>query len=219
MKRLKFVPAKFEVVDEVTYVYSCPECGSMKRPEKTLPLISGGSIATPSLVAGIMNAKYVNGMPLARQEREFARYNLNLSTKTMANWIICCADRYLNPLYDRMREAFLKSRYIHCDETRIQVIGEPDQKGSTQNWMWVYLTDGYSGSPQMALFDYEINCSRGWTACQKNSERKIINNLSHLFCQVAFSINQGTSDYLLTSIVSAMSRWLIPLAYIESTLS
>lgn len=155
VKRLKFVPAKFEVVKEVTYVYSCPECGSMKRPEKTPPLVSGGSIATPSLVAGIMNAKYVNGMPLARQEREFARYNLNLSTKTMANWIIGCADRYLTPLYDRMKEAFLKSRYIHCDETRIQVIGEPDQKGSTQNWMWVYLTDGYSGSPQMALFDYE----------------------------------------------------------------
>ena len=47
----------------------CPECGSMKRPEKIPPLVSGGSIATPSLVAGIMNAKYVNGMPLARQQR------------------------------------------------------------------------------------------------------------------------------------------------------
>ena len=126
----------------------------MKRPEKIPPLIKG-SIATPSLIAGIMNAKYVNGMPLARQEREFARYGLNLSTKTMANWIISCADRYLKLLYGRMKEEFLKSRYIHCDETRIQVIGEPDQKGSTQNWMWVYLTDEYSGSPQMALFDYE----------------------------------------------------------------
>lgn len=155
VKRLKFVPAKFEVVEEVTYVYSCPECGFMKRPEKTPPLVSGGSIATPSLVAGIMNAKYVNGMSLARQEREFARYNLNLSTKTMANWIIGCANRYLKPLYDRMKEEFLKSRYIHCDETRIQVIGEPDQKGTTQNWMWVYLTDEYSESPRMALFDYE----------------------------------------------------------------
>lgn len=154
VKRLKFVPARFEVVEEVTYVYSCPECGSMKRPEKIPPLIKG-SIATPSLIAGIMNAKYVNGMPLARQEREFARYGLNLSTKTMANWIISCADRYLKLLYGRMKEEFLKSRYIHCDETRIQVIGEPDQKGSTQNWMWVYLTDEYSGSPQMALFDYE----------------------------------------------------------------
>ncbi len=46
-----------------------------------------------------------------------------------------------------MKEEFLKSRYIHCDETRIQVIDEPDHKGSTQNWMWVYLTDEFSESP------------------------------------------------------------------------
>lgn len=132
VKRLKFVPARFEVVEENTYVYSCPKCGAMKRSEKG-PSFLKGSIATPSLVAGIMNAKYVNGMPLARQEREFARYDLNLSTKTMANWIILCADRYLQPLYGLMKEEFLRSKYVHGDETRIQVIDEPDQKGSTQN--------------------------------------------------------------------------------------
>lgn len=154
VKRLRFVPAKFAVEEEITYVYSCPKCGSMKRPEKEPSLIRG-SIATPSLVAGIMNAKYVNGMPLARQEREFARYDLDLSTKTMANWIINCADRYLKPLYQLMKEELLESRYIHCDESRIQVLGEPDQEGTTQNWMWVYLTDESSGSPQMVLFDYE----------------------------------------------------------------
>ncbi len=135
-------------------MYSCPKCGAMKRPEKT-PSLLKGSVATPSLVAGIMNAKYVNGMPLARQEREFARYDLNLSTKTMANWIIQCADRYLQPLYALMKEELLRSKYLHGDETRIQVIDEPDQKGSTQNWMWVYLTDEYSGSPRMVLFQYE----------------------------------------------------------------
>ena len=100
---------------------------SYEADGKSSSLIKG-SIATPSLVAGIMNAKYVNGMPLARQEREFARYNLKLSTKTMANWIISCADRYLRLLYDRMKEEFLKSRYIHCDETRVQVIDEPKQQ-------------------------------------------------------------------------------------------
>ena len=62
VKRLKFIPAKFEVVEEVTYVYSCPKCGIMKRPEN-VPALIKGSIATPSLVAGIMNAKYVGPMP------------------------------------------------------------------------------------------------------------------------------------------------------------
>jgi len=154
VKYLKFIPARFEVVEEVTYVYSCPKCGEMKRPEK-MPSLLKGSIATPSLVAGIMNAKYVNGMPLARQEREFARYDLNLSTKTMENWIISCADRYLQPLYELMKEEFLRSHYAHGDETRVQVIDEPGQKGSTQNWMWIYLTDEYSDVPRMVLFQYE----------------------------------------------------------------
>lgn len=153
-KTLKFVPAHFEVLEEVVHVYSCPKCAAMKRADKPVPLIKG-SIATPSLVAGIMNAKYVNGMPLARQEREFARYDLNLSTKTMANWIILTSQRYLQPLYDRMKEVFLKSHYAHCDETRIQVLDEPDQKSETKNWMWVYLLDGNSDGPHMVLFQYE----------------------------------------------------------------
>ena len=83
--------------------------------------------------------------------KQIARYDLNLS----ANWIIQCAGRYLQPLYDLMKEELLQSKYLHGDETRIQVIDEPDQKGSTQNWMWVYLTDEYSDSPRMVLFQYE----------------------------------------------------------------
>lgn len=154
-KTLKFVPAQFVVVEESTYVYSCPGCGRMARaPREKLPLLKG-SIATPSLTAAIMNAKYVNGMPLARQEREFARYGLNLSTRTMANWVIRCAQRYLQAVFTLMKEEFLQCQYIHCDETRIQVLDEPEQKASTQNWMWVYLTDSYSGHHPMALFQYE----------------------------------------------------------------
>ena len=48
---------------------------------------------------------------------------------------------------------------LHCHlklvATIIQVLGETEQKGTTQNWMWVYLTDEFSGSPQMVLFDYD----------------------------------------------------------------
>ena len=40
------------------------------------------------------------------------------STKTMANWIILCADRYLQPLYKLMMEEFLRSKYIHGDVFR-----------------------------------------------------------------------------------------------------
>lgn len=48
VKRLKFVPARFEVVEEISYVYSCPECGAMKRMEK-IPALIKGSTADGSL--------------------------------------------------------------------------------------------------------------------------------------------------------------------------
>ena len=71
------------------------------------PSLLKGSMAPPSLATGIMN---------------------DFSAKAMANWIIQCAERYLQPLYDLMNEELLRSEYLHGDETRIQVINEPDQK-------------------------------------------------------------------------------------------
>lgn len=35
VKRLKFIPARFEVVEEVTYVYSCPKCGGHEASGKS----------------------------------------------------------------------------------------------------------------------------------------------------------------------------------------
>jgi transposase len=151
---LRFIPARFETVEEVVYVYGCPECGVVKRAEKE-PSLLKSSIATPSLIAGIMNAKYVNSIPLNRQEQEFKRYDLNLSTRTMSNWMIRCSEDYLYLVYERMKGVILQGKYTHCDETRIQVLGEPEQKAETKNWMWVYMTDEMSGSPPMSIYQYE----------------------------------------------------------------
>ena len=151
---LRYIPAHFETVEEVVYVYGCPKCGVVKRASKE-PSLLKGSIATSSLVAGIMNAKYVNSIPLNRQEQEFKRYDLNLSTRTMSNWMIRCAEDYFYLIYEQMKKVMLQGKYTHCDETRIQVLGEPDQKSETKNWMWVYMTDELSGSPLMSIYQYE----------------------------------------------------------------
>lgn len=54
------------------------------------------SIVTPTLVAGILNVKYINALPLYRLEQEFARNDIHISRQVMANWTIQCAERYLN---------------------------------------------------------------------------------------------------------------------------
>ena len=49
------------------------------------------SLASPSTVADVMTKKYVDGVPLARQEKIWARQGVELSRATMANWVIQCA--------------------------------------------------------------------------------------------------------------------------------
>lgn len=60
------------------------------------------SIATPSLLASILNVKYVNSAPLNRIEQEFSRNGVNLSRQTMTNWIINSSRCYFAPLVKRM---------------------------------------------------------------------------------------------------------------------
>jgi hypothetical protein len=45
-----------------------------------------------------------------------------------------------------------ESPVIHCDETRVQVLKEPDRDPTSQSWMWVQA----SGPPdrKVVLFDY-----------------------------------------------------------------
>ena len=45
-------------------------------------------LATPSLVAAVINGKYTNAIPLYRQEQEYARNDVNISRQTMANRVI-----------------------------------------------------------------------------------------------------------------------------------
>jgi len=51
-----------------------------------------------------------------------------------------------------MRDRLLESPVIHCDETRVQVLKEPDRDPTSQSWMWVQA----SGPPdrKVVLFDY-----------------------------------------------------------------
>lgn len=155
-KYLRYVPAHFETEEHVVYVYSCVDssCGHMVRASKE-PSLLRGSIATPSLVAAVMNAKYVNGMPLNRQETEFARNGVNLDRQRMAYWMVRCSEDYLSLLYEELKKHLLDCSYNQADETRVQVLHEDGRKASTDSWMWVYRTSERSTAPPIILFSYE----------------------------------------------------------------
>lgn len=152
-KKLEFHPATFEVVEHHIEVYCGNKNQRIVKADHPAELLNN-SIATPSLVAAILNAKYVNSIPLYRLEQEFKRKEVNIARQVMANWVIRTSERYFSLLYDRMHEAIYKSRILHADETPVRVAKDGRDK-MTDSYMWVYRTGQHGGAPPAILYEYQ----------------------------------------------------------------
>lgn len=153
-----YIPAEVKVRKHVRYVYSCRPCekNEIETPIKTAPMpkpVISNSLASPSIMAHIMSQKYVEGLPLYRQEKQFQRIGLALSRQTIANWMIYGADQWLEKLYDRMHVKLLKLDIACADETTLQVLHEPGRPASTKSYLWLYRS-GIEGPP-IVLYDYQ----------------------------------------------------------------
>jgi transposase len=162
-QELKIIPAQVSVVKHVRYVYSCRHCerNDIKTPVVTATMpapVLPGSLVSPSAMAYIMTQKYVESMPLYRQEKQFARLGIELSRQTLANWMIQGAEQWLEPLYKRMHEHLLKQDILHADETTLQVLREPGRSAATNSYLWLYRT-GRDG-PAIVLYDYQTTRAR-----------------------------------------------------------
>jgi len=157
-RELKVIPAEVVVVEHVRYVYGCRPCEreAIQTPIVTAPMpkpVQSGSLASPSMVAYVMSQKYVEGMPLYRQEQQFIRFGIELSRQTMANWILHSAHTWLSPLYDRMKAYLLQQDIAYADETTLQVLKEPGRAAENKSYLWLYRTGPYS--PSIILYEYQ----------------------------------------------------------------
>lgn len=112
------------------------------------------SILTPSLGAAIMNAKYVNSLPLYRTWQEFSRNGVNISRQVMAGWIIRCCERYLAPMYASLKERLLEYPVTQSDETPVEVIRDGRGAGST-SYMWVHRSGEMYREKPVVLYEYQ----------------------------------------------------------------
>lgn len=157
-EELEYIPAKIQIVRYVRMAYECPKCKHTDHPyiEKALTPTSlmNYSLASPSSVANVMYQKYVNAVPLYRQEKDWENLGIALSRATMANWVIRCTQDHLLPVIARMQMELLSRDILHCDETPIQVLKEEGKKPQTKSYMWVYRT-GNDGKAPVILYDYQ----------------------------------------------------------------
>ena len=87
-------------------------------------------MACPSVLAMLQTIKYVDGLPLPRFEMLRGYHGIDIPSQTLARWVIQCGE-HLQPALNLMRDQLLESRIILCDETRVQVLKEPDRETSS----------------------------------------------------------------------------------------
>ena len=155
---LKFKPAKLELHRIYVRTYICPECkensekNSIKNaraPEALIP----HSYADKSMVAHSMYQKFANAVPLYRQEKDWEQMGAFLSRGTLGRWIKICSDEYFVPIYEYFHQLLLGRQFAMTDETRVQVLKEPNREAEQQSFMWLFRS-GEDELPQIILYHY-----------------------------------------------------------------
>ena len=158
-EKLEFIPAQVKVIEHVRLKYSCRQCekAGTSTQVKIAPLPSSPipkGVATATLLSQIITSKYQYALPLYRQESLFKQYGIELSRKTMADWMMKSSELF-KPLYARLQEILLQQGVIQADETTLNVINEDKIK----SYMWLYCTGTDSPNngdiPNIVLYDYQ----------------------------------------------------------------
>ncbi len=108
-KRAKYAPCDDTVPGAAQGILIAP------RAPQLLPK----PIADSSLLAEAVAGKFIDALPLYRQERRFAAEGLDIPRQTQAGWPIETAER-LAPIAAGMRRELYRGRVLRIDETRLQ---------------------------------------------------------------------------------------------------
>ena len=147
-EQLDVTPSEFFVRRFVRSKYALPEGEGIiigKLPSQPIDKCMAG----PGLLAQVIIDKYVDHLPLYRQEQRFSRVGITLAPSTLCNWKsgVC---NLITPLYDAMVKEVLQTNYLHADETPLKVLDQ-DKKGTThRGYFWVY----HNSHHKIVIFDY-----------------------------------------------------------------
>jgi len=158
-EELVVVPARIEVRRHVARKYICRQCQGEDHPAEILkadmpePVIRR-SFASPEAIAHTAYQKFVLGVPLYRQEKDWERKGVMLSRQTLANWLITVSKDYLNPLFKELKRQFLEQDIGHADETTFQVLREEGRAAQSKSYLWLYKTSIHTENP-IVLAEYK----------------------------------------------------------------
>jgi transposase len=102
-------------------------------PARVVP----GGYASAGLIASVVIGKYVDHLPLFRQEKMSARWGATISRRTMCDWVEVAA-MWLEPIYRHLHRGLIDGHYLQADETPVRCNDPDHERGHTrQCYLWV----------------------------------------------------------------------------------
>ena len=156
-EQLGIIPAEIYVIQHCRHKYRCPTCKDKAPVTAPLPPQPfPKSNASAELMAHVIVAKFLDGLPFYRQEKIWERLDVSLPRATLANWTIA-AGELVQPLINVLKDYQHQSSVFHMDETPVQVLKEPDKPPDSKSYFWVTV----SGPPNQPIYYFHYNPSRG----------------------------------------------------------
>ena len=86
-EQVEVVPQQLYVVEHIRYKYACTACETVKMAEKPMSPIPK-AMAGASLLTEIVIKKYQYHLPLYRQSKIYASYDMLIPDNTLGNWVM-----------------------------------------------------------------------------------------------------------------------------------
>ncbi len=160
-EKLDIIPAQIRVIRHIRPQYACKRCEGALDDSKSVkiapvpPQIIPKGLATAGLLAHVLTAKFCDGLPFYRQEKQFLRMKIEIPRQTMCNWTMLVAER-CKPLLELLCDEVRSGPLINGDETTVQVLNEPGRKNTSKSYMWVFR----GGAPKNPVVIFQYNQSR-----------------------------------------------------------
>lgn len=134
-EKLDYTPGIFSVERHVRGKWVCGQCETLIQAPVPAHVIDKG-IPTSGLLAQVLIAKYLDHLPLYRQEAMFGRAGLAIPQSTLAQWVGKCGVAR-QPLVDALKDEMLGHRVLHADETPVAML-DPGAGKTHRAYLWSY---------------------------------------------------------------------------------
>jgi transposase len=121
--------------------WACARCQKLVQAPVPAHVIDKG-IPTAGLLAQVLVAKFLDHLPLYRQERIFERAGMAIARSTLAQWVGECGAQ-LQPLVDALTAELLRHAVLHADETPVSML-KPGNKKTHKAYVWTYCTASFN---------------------------------------------------------------------------